>query len=130
MSLFISTTSPSPEYKDSNLEKAITAMAIKLTQERKLGYLPAGPVLDVNFLVSDKDNKPAFTGMRMGNYSAGEKTLYFEREVPSEILHSNNADVFIRAVLQDVVTNAADYFEEFKVEFDLLSWKRVLKHLN
>jgi len=129
MSIFISATSPTSDYKESILEKAITGVAMKLAQHRSKSKLPAGPSLDVNFLLTGKYEEPSFSGMRMGNYSIDQETLYFERSVPGEMIHSNNAEKFVEAVLQDVITNAADFFSEMNVNFDLVSWKRTLKEL-
>lgn len=130
MSLFINTTSPTADFKDSSLEKAITGMAMKLAMVRSQGNLPEGPGLDINFLVSTKDDNPGFTGMRMGNYGIDQNILHFERAVPVELLNSNSADDFVKAVLQDVVVNASYFFKELKVDFDLYSWKQTLDTLN
>jgi len=127
MSLLISTRSPTADFKDSLLEKAITNTAAKLAQVRKLGQVPEGPVLDVTYLISGKHEKPSFTGMNMGNYSVGQKTLYFERAVPVEMLNSSKAEEFVNAVLCDVVANADEFFAELKQDFDRLAWERTLK---
>ena len=130
MSLFISTTTPSDTFKESRLDKAITEVAVKLAKERSQGTLPQGPSLDVNFLIPSQTEKPAFSGMRMGNYDADHSTLYFERSVPMDLVESSKAEEFVKLVLEDVVTNAAYYFEELKVNFDLPSWKHTLTRIS
>jgi len=129
MNLYISTKSPTNEYQNSRLDKAITIAAIKLAYERNKGSLPSGPALDVSFFMAGAHEKLTFSGMRMGNYSADQETLYFERTVPDEILHSNKAEEFVKAVLQDVVSNAAEFFNTLKVDFDHGSWARVLQKM-
>jgi len=130
MTIFISTTSPTASFKESKLEQAITQMAVKLAKERSTGSLPQGPSLDINFLVPGKYEKPDFTGMRMGNYDEEQTTLYFERFVPDRLLESDEAEEFVKLVLEDVVDNAASFFAEHKVNFDIKSWQRTLSTLN
>ena len=130
MSFIISATSPTSDYRDSLLEKAITSTAMKLAKERSISSIPKDQQLDVSFLVSGKLEKPAFSGMRMGNFDDAENTLYFERAVPEEMLHSEKAEEFVMAVLEDVIMNASDYFQEYKINFDIFSWKKGLSNLN
>lgn len=129
MSLFISTTTPSDSFKESKLEVAITQMAVKLAKARNQKILPQGPSLDINFLVAGELDKPDFVGMRMG-YDDEGSTLYFERAVPVELVESSDAEEFVKLVLEDVIANASDFFQEQKMEFDLLSWQTALMFLN
>jgi len=130
MSLFIRSTSPTKSYNDSLLEKAITQAAIYFTQQNNYGFLPSGPSLDINFLISGKYDKPKFSGMRMGNYNDESKTLYFEKVVPEDMLHSSMANAFVSAVLSDVIHNAADYFSDLDIQFDFSSWHKTLAEVH
>ena len=129
MSLYISTTTPSETFKESKLDSAITQMAVKLAKARSQKILPLGPSMDINFLVEGELDKTEFSGMRMGNYDDKESTLYFERAVPVEMIESNNAQEFVRLVLDDVIHNASDFFQEQEVDFDLSSWQTALLYL-
>lgn len=130
MSLYISVNTPSAVLAKSPIDEAITFMATHLAMEKRSGRLPMdGPVLDVTFKLSTKEDAPPFTGMRMGGYSDENNTLYFETAVPESISHSPMATRYVTAVLQDVVDQATQYFAELKVPFDAEHWSTAMNYL-
>ena len=125
-SLCISMKTPSHDLTKSPIDQAITALAVCAATEGRRGGLPDGPILDLTFLLSSKDDTPPFDGMRMGGYTADNQTLFFEAAVPEAIGHSAQAPQYVAAVLQDVIDNAADYFESLNVAFDGQHWQQAL----
>lgn len=128
--LSISINSPSREVMESAMTTAITAMAIALTQKKARLEHPKGPSLEITFMLPGKLDKPGFTGMRMGGYTEQEDTLYFERAVPEDLLHSSRASEFVALVLEDAVHNATDYFADRGRLFNLTGWKAMLSEVD
>lgn len=124
--LRISMKTPSHDLDKSPIDRAITALAACAFTEDRHGGLPGGPILDLTFLLSSKDDRPPFDGMRMGGYSAEHQTLFFEASVPEAMGHSEQAPQYVAAVLQDMIENAAEYFQELNVAFDARQWQAVL----
>ena len=73
--LRISMKTPSHDLDKSPIDRAITALAACAFTEDRHGGLPGGPILDLTFLLSSKDDRPPFDGMRMGGYSTETQTL-------------------------------------------------------
>lgn len=130
MALNISMTTASAELADSAITKAITNLAATIAGKKREGLVPEGSSLDVVFMLPGKLVKPDFTGMRMGGFDAASKTLYFEKAVPEHILHSNQSNEFVMRVMQDVVENASDYFNEQRADFEILRWQNLLNQIN
>jgi hypothetical protein len=124
--LIISMKTPSKDLDKSPIDLAITALAACAHTEARSGGLPGGPALDLTFLLSTKDVRPPFDGMRMGGYTRGDQTLFFEAAVPEDMSHSELAPHYVTAVLRDVIDNAAEYFRELNVDFDARRWQEVL----
>lgn len=126
MRLFVTIQTPNQEMVKSPVDQAITFIAAHAAMESRLGHLPAGPALDITFMLSSKDDAPPFTGMRMGGYNREGKTLFFEAAVPQRITQSEEAPRYVALVMQDMLDNAKLYFDEEQVEFDIESWRRVI----
>lgn len=129
MSLSINMASASSDAMDSPISHAITSMAVKLNRAEKSLDWPAGPSLDITFMIPGKMEKPDFRGMRMGGYTSIDDTLYFEREVPSHLIHSAKAEEFVGLVLQDAIYNASSFFNEQSMEFNEFGWLRALNQI-
>lgn len=129
MRLFVSINSPSQELVKSPIDEAITFVAAHAAMENRQGHFPAGPALDITFMLSSKDDAPPFSGMRMGGYNQEGGTLYFEAAVPEKITRSEEAPRYVALVMQDMVDNAKHFFDELHIEFDLDNWKRVIDNL-
>lgn len=127
MSLYISSTMASSELKESAINKAIAELAASVALAKQQGSVPAGPSLDVTFMLPGRFDKPDFTGMRMGGYSEEEGTLFFERSVPEYILHSDMAKQYVGIVMQDVVEHASDFFQAGGIEFDTAAWQQLVQ---
>lgn len=125
-SMCISMKTPSHDLSKSPIDQAITALAVRAATEGRSGGLPDGPTLDLTFLLSSKDDRPPFDGMRMGGYTADNQTLFFEAAVPQAMGHSAQAPQYVAAVLQDVIDNATDYFDQLNVAFDGPQWQQAL----
>lgn len=125
-SLRISITSPSRDLEKSPIDRAITALAACAAGEARSGRLPGGPALDLTFMLSSRDDRPPFDGMRMGGYTTERPILYFEAAVPEAIGHSQQAPRYVAAVLEDVIDNAAEYFQALDVAFDAGRWQQAL----
>lgn len=125
-SLYISMKTPNPDLNKSSIDRAITTLAACAVTENRSGGLPGGPTLDLTFMLSSKDDKPPFDGMRMGGYSHDNQTLFFEAAVPEAMGHSEQAPAYVAAVLQDMIDNAADYFEALNIAFDAGQWQQAL----
>lgn len=141
MGLYISVTTASSELADSPINAAITTLAVSVAGMNRQGRIPAGPSLDVTFLLPGKLEKPDFSGMRMGGYTPEGGTLYFQTAVPEHILKSPEAGHYVAMVMQDVVSNAGEYFQDYlfehsretipaeKIAFDKASWKTLMKQV-
>lgn len=129
MSLFISVTTPTSEFSESPMDKAITFFAASAVMEKRVGSFPPGPELDITFMVTGPKNAPSFQGMRMGGYNEDNHTLYFETAIPPHLNQSSAAPRYVQAVLQDAVDNAQDYFNELGVDFDYDRWQQVINAL-
>lgn len=123
MSLYISTALASSSIADTAMQDVIKSMAISIARGKQQGGVPAGPSLDVTFMLSDKNATPEFTGMRMGGYTRENNTLYFEREVPESMVQSQHAEEYVRAVMQDVISNASAFFQQNNILFNEQGWQ-------
>lgn len=129
MSLSINIRSASSDASDSPISRAITHLAAVVKRRQLEGALPEGPTLDVTFMLPGKLEKPGFNGMRMGGYTDRERVLYFEASVPDTLVHSSQAGRYVELALNDVVTNANDFFVQNYRPFDRAAWQEVLDHL-
>lgn len=129
MRLFVSMNSPSQEMAKSPIDEAITFVAAHAAMESRQGHFPPGPALDITFMLSSGEDAPPFTGMRMGGYNKEGDTLFFEAAVPEKMTLSEQAPRYVALVMQDMVDNAKLYFDEFRIDFDLDTWKRVIDKL-
>ncbi|MGD8999680.1 MAG: hypothetical protein PVF75_04635, partial [Granulosicoccaceae bacterium] len=119
-----------PDLDKSPIDQAIVFMATHIAIEKRSGRLPqSGPALDVTFMLSGKNDKPPFSGMRMGGYTDENNTLFFEAAVPETMTHSTHAPEYVATVLQDVVDNAIEFFTENEIKFDSEYWKRAITYL-
>ena len=130
MALYIGTASASQDHKESRMTHAITQMAAAIALQKLRGGFPVSPSLDVSFLLPGKLEKAPFTGMQMGGYTDENRTLYFECAVPEPLINSTQAEAYVEAVIEDVVSNAAEYFSESGIHFDQLAWTRSLNELH
>lgn len=129
MRLYVSINSPSQEMAKSPIDEAITFVAAHAAMESRQGHFPAGPALDITFMLSTRDDAPPFSGMRMGGYNQEGDTLFFEAAVPEKITQSEEAPHYVALVMQDMVENAKMYFDELHIDFDLDNWRRVIDNL-
>ncbi len=129
MSLYVSINTPSSELAKSAIDEAITRLAAHAAREKSLGHIPQGPSLDVTFMLPGKHDVPPFNGMRMGGYTRGSDTLYFEVAVPEQVTRATHAPDYVALVMQDVVEHAGEYFHENGIMFDVEHWRRVANTL-
>ena len=125
MRIYLSTVCGSRDLDGSPIDKAISAMAVRLTQTRKALKNNAGVSIDLTLMLPGKTQKPDFEGMRMTNYSSADGVLYIESAVPEQMLHSEHAEQYVSALVQDAVDNAVEFFSEQGVEFVSEEWQRV-----
>ncbi len=123
-SIFINITK-SGALEKSPIDKAVTRVAVALARQRLQGALPAGPSLEITFLLACADLQPDFEGMRMGGYTADDPVLRFHAAVPAQLAHSTLAPRYVAAVLDDALGNAHDYFADRQIPFDGPAWRRV-----
>jgi hypothetical protein len=123
-SIFIS-VNKSDTLEKSPIDKAVTRVAVALARQRQQGAIPSGPGLEITFLLASPDLQPDFEGMRMGGYSADDPVLRFHAAIPEHLAHSPTALRYVLAVLEDVLSNAQDYFVERGIPFDYPGWRRV-----
>jgi hypothetical protein len=132
MTLSISVKTASADLKDSAITRAITALASKISAHTigirtpESPALPDGPAIDVTFMLPGKLEKPQFSGMRMGGYEPRGDTLFFEVAVPEHILHSTQSPQYTAVVLQDVIANASDFFQDHQLHFNTLRWQQFI----
>ncbi|GAB2190379.1 hypothetical protein MAH1_19870 [Sessilibacter sp. MAH1] len=123
----ISMNIPDRNLEKTPIERAITALAASVATHRQdLTDLTQGPSLDITFCLAYNGDKPEFDGMRMGGFSPEGNTLYFEAAIPERFNQSHQAREYVAAVMEDVITNAYDYFSDQQVEFDAGLWKNTL----
>lgn len=128
MALTISMTTASAGLADSPIARAITHLAATVSASQRQGLVPDSPALDLQFLLPGQLAKPDFTGMRMGGYNPAQGTLHFEKAVPEHILYSQHCGAFVAQVMQDVVDNAFDFFQD-GAGFDMLRWQQLSNRL-
>lgn len=129
MGINISTASASQSHSDSQMTKAITWLAASVFKRPGMPGLPETPTLDISFHLPGQLEKPAFSGMRYGGYTDADQVLYFECAVPERLVHSDHAAEYVKAIMDDVIDNAADYFDEVGVPVDLDGWKGQVRDL-
>lgn len=127
MSIYVSIMSASKSHADSQINMAIEALAGNLSRKMREGVVPSSPSLDITFLLPGEHEKPPFDGMRMGGFTQDNDTLFFECSVPEGMIQSSRAEVFVAAVLEDVIDNAGTYFAASKTPFSRPSWKHSLR---
>ena len=127
MSIYLNAVTGSRELDGCAIDKAITAMAIRLTQLRKALKNNAGATIDLTLLLPGKNTQPDFEGMRMTGFSSADGVLYIESAVPQKMLHSEHAERYVSALVQDAVANASDFFAEQGMEFASAQWQGVLQ---
>lgn len=126
MSIYLSAVSGSRDLEGSAIDKAITAMAIRLTQLRGALKGSNDVTIDLTLMLPGKTQKPDFDGMRMTRFSSDERALYIESAVPQQMLHSQHAERYVSALIQDAIDNAVLYFDEQGVPFEGNQWHEIL----
>lgn len=129
MSLYISVATASSNLSASPIADAITMLAAKVASEKQQGRFPQGPSLDITFMLPGQEEKPDFTGMRMGGYTTEGGTLYFETAVPEHIIHSQQAGQYVAMVIQDVIVHAEAFFVENELGFNTQQWWRCVERV-
>ena len=123
MGLYLSVVSPSKDLEQSKINKAITALAMKIHHYKQAGHMPAVPQLDISFLLTSDLDKPDFEGMRMGGDKTDADSLYCEVAIPREVVNSDYAADYVNAILFDAIDNANDIFAEMNnLKFDKQVW--------
>jgi len=126
MGVYISVTTAATELTDSPINAAITRLAAAAATTNRRHPMPAGPSLDVTFMLPGKLEKPDFSGMRMGGYTPEGNTLFFETAVPEHILKSSHAGRYVATVMADVLNHADTFCAEHAMAFDTPHWRRVM----
>lgn len=123
MGIYLSVVSPSKDLEQSEINKAITALAMKIHHFKQAGHMPASPKLDISFLLTSDLDKPVFEGMRMGGDKTDADSLYCEVAIPLEVVNSDYAADYVNAILFDAIDNANDFFTEMNnSKFDKQVW--------
>lgn len=118
---------PSRDLEKSQIEQAITGLALTVAKLKpEVAQLQSGPALDVTFLLATEADQPPFDGMQMGGYTPEDNTLYFQAAVPEGFNYSERAADYVSAVMEDVISNAIEFFAHQDVGFDALAWQRLL----
>ncbi len=125
MSIYLSSVIGSRELEGSEIYKAITSLAIKLNKIRNTLKDRGGVSIDLTVILPGNTHKPDFEGMRMTSFSANDGVLHIESVVPEKMLHSQQAAPYMSALLQDVVENADDFFNEQGLEFASDQWQGI-----
>lgn len=110
MTIYLGSISGSRQLDGSPISKAITEAAIKLTRARRGEGAEKQAHLDLTFYLPAASVKPDFKGMRIRRYSIEDRTVFIESSVPDAMLHSQQAQAYVLAVIQDAVDNAEDFF--------------------
>jgi hypothetical protein len=126
MSFYLNTVTASRELEGSAIDKAIMAMAARIAKIRNAQDNSNSAVIDLTMMLPGKSEKPDFQGMRMTSFASVEKVLYIESAVPEAMLHSEHAERYISAVLQDAFENAKEFFSEQGVSFSEEPWRELL----
>lgn len=123
MGIYLSVVSPSKDLEQSKINKAITALAMKIHHYKQAGNMPANPQLDISFLLTSDLDKPDFEGMRMGGDKTDADSLYCEVAIPLEVVNSDYAADYVNAILFDAIDNANEFFTEMNnSKFDKQVW--------
>ncbi len=119
MSIYLNAITGSRELEGSSIDKAITAMAIRLSKYRNSLDTQPAMAIDLTVMLPGKNCTPDFEGMRMTRFSPDEGLLYMESAIPAKMLHSANAEQYLSALLEDAIDNAQEFFVEQGVSFDV-----------
>jgi len=125
MSIYLSSVIGSRELEGSEIKKSITSLAMQLNEIRHASQNNAAVSIDLTLVLPGKLHKPDFEGTRMTSFSANDGVLYIESIVPEKMLHSQHATPYVLALLQDVVENAGDFFNEQGLEFKSDQWQSI-----
>ena len=120
MSLYINTVTGSRDLEGCAIDKAVMQIAARLFEARKSMQFNEQGRLELTLVLPGKDIKPDFSGMRMTGFSRDEGTLYIESAVPEAMLHSEHAERYVSALVQDAVENAGAFFDEVGVGFEVV----------
>jgi hypothetical protein len=126
MSFYLNTVTASRELEGSTIDKAIMAMAARVAKIRSGLDNHHTAAIDLTLMLPGKAEKPDFKGMRMTGFASDEKVLYIESAVPESMLHSEHAERYVSAVLQDAFENARIFFSEQGVNFSEEPWRELL----
>jgi len=126
MSVFLNTVTGHRELEECQINKAITALAIKLVKIRPMISNSFEPGIELTIILPGTTHKPAFQGMRLNGYSVNDNMLYIESAIPDTMLHSEHANEYMLALLQDAIDNGADFFTEKGLSFPRQQWLSAL----
>lgn len=129
MGLYLSVTTASSDLTSGVFARAVTRLAATVARLEREGLVPASPSLDLTLMLPGKYEKPNFSGMRMGGFTAADEILYFQAAVPERLLASELADTYLALLLQDMIDNAAELFCSTSVRFDETPWRLLLARL-
>jgi hypothetical protein len=126
MSFYLNTVTASRELEGSAIDKAIMAMAMRVAKIRSGLDKKNAAAIDLTLMLPGKAEKPEFQGMRMTGFSSDDGVLYIESAVPDSMLHSEHAERYVSAVLQDAFENAKEFFSDQGLSFSEEPWRELL----
>lgn len=130
MALFIGAYLPDRELDKSAFCKALTKVAIDLSQFRQHPLQTSKPNLDLYFLMPGRDEEPDFQGMRYHSFDDLSNTLRMESAVPKKMVQSVRAEDFVVAAMQDAVDGAYEFFELQQMPFQRNDYLQLIDVIN
>lgn len=129
MAISISEVYSEAEIKESQFSAALTRVAIKLARNNHNLVQKSAPEVELTFMLCGSHSSPGFTGMRIRRFSAKEQVLHIEAAVSNAMVNSADASDYIIAALMDAVENAAEFFDQIHVDFNLLGHMSLIEAL-
>jgi len=127
MTIYLNAVTGSRELEGCAIDKAITALAMRLAQLRNGQPKEADTTIDLTMILPGKNNSPDFEGMRLTGFSSEEGTLYMESVIPESMLDSELAERYVSAVVEDAMDNAAEFFSKQGLRFNAQPWQSALQ---
>lgn len=129
MSLKLSIHSTDESLRESEIHRAVAALAARADEIKQANALPQGAGLDITYVITDKASQQS-ESISIQGYDSKKRVLSFEVTVPGDIIDSPQAPHFAATALLDVIDHALLYFkntyETHGIRFKSIQWHSAL----
>ena len=130
MAIYLNVMNLAKDLDGCPIDNAITSLARELAKLRNSFKNNDSSNIDITLMLPSTEARPASNGMQMTSYSAQSDTLYIQAAIPEKMLHSQHANQYVSALVQDAIDNSAIFFAEKGRHFPTLQWLSALQAIN